>query len=152
MLAELLDGYLSTQIREEAGAAYSVDGAVATLPAGGAHLVVGMTVDTRRLRDALRVLHGELDALAKGRIERGAISQARWALANEDALDYQTGLKTAAQILEAFTLGVPLDTLATDADELAHVGEKDLARAFAPCLSSRVLSLVGDEATIRASM
>jgi len=152
MLAELLDGYLSTQIREQAGAAYSVDGAVATLPAGGAHLVVGMAVDTRRLRDALRVLHHELDMLAKGRIERGAISQARWALANEDALDYQTGLKTAAQILEAFTLGVPLEALATEADELSHVGEKDLARAFAPCLSSRVLSLVGDEATIRASM
>jgi predicted Zn-dependent peptidase len=152
MLAEILGGTLSTQIREQAGAAYSVEGAVATLPAGGAHLVLSMSVDTRRLRDALRVLHTELDAVAKGRIEKGAISQARWALANEDALDYQTGLKTAAQILDAFTLGVPLDALAADADELAHVGDRDLARAFAPCLSSRILSLVGDEVTIRASM
>jgi zinc protease len=152
MLADLLGGYLSTQIREQAGAAYSVDGSVSALPAGGAHLTVAMSVDTRRLRDALRVLHGELDALAAGRIEKAAVSQARWALATEDALDYQTGLKATSQILEAFSLGVPLEALSTDADELAQVNDKDLARAFAPCVSSRVLSLIGDEKTIRGAM
>jgi zinc protease len=152
MLADLLGGYLSTQIREQAGAAYSVDGSVSTLPAGGAHLTVAMSVDTRRLRDALRVLHAELDALAAGRIDKGAVSQARWALATEDALDYQTGLKATSQILEAFALGVPLEALSTDADELAQVSAQDLARAFAPCVSSRVLSLIGDEKTIRAAM
>jgi zinc protease len=152
MLADLLGGYLSTQIREQAGAAYSVDGSVSSLPAGGAHLTVAMSVDTRRLRDALRVLHAELDALGAGRIEKGAVSQARWALATEDALDYQTGLKATSQILDAFSLGIPLEALSKDADELAHVSEKDLARAFAPCVSSRVLSLIGDEKTIRAAM
>ena len=40
------------------------------LPAGGAHLSVAMSVDTRRLRDALRVLHAELDALARADRER----------------------------------------------------------------------------------
>jgi zinc protease len=152
MLADILDGYLTTQIREQAGAAYSVDASASTLPAGGAHLTVGMSVDTRRLRDALRVLYAELDALAAGKIDKGAVSQARWSLAGEDALDYQTGIKTAGEILGAFALGVPLEALDGDADELARVTDKDIARAFAPCLSSRVLSLVGDEATIRASM
>ena len=89
---------------------------------------------------------------APGRIEKGAVSQARWALATEDALDYQTGLKATSQILEAFSLGIPLEALSTDADELAHVNAQDLARAFAPCVSSRVLSLIGDEKTIRAAM
>jgi predicted Zn-dependent peptidase len=152
MLADLLGGYLSTQIREQAGAAYSVDASVSNLPGGGAHLSIGMSVDTRRLRDALRVLHGELDALAAGRIDKGAVSQARWSLAGEDALDYQTGLRTAVEVLQAFSLGVPLEALSADADEIGRVTEKDLAQAFAPCRSARVLSLIGDEATIRAAM
>jgi len=125
---------------------------VSALPAGGAHLTVAMSVDTRRLRDALRVLHTELDALGAGRIEKGAVSQARWALATEDALDYQTGLKATSQILDAFSLGIPLEALSKDADQLAHVSAQDLARAFAPCVSSRVLSLIGDEKTIRGAM
>jgi zinc protease len=152
MLADLLGGYLSTQIREQAGAAYSVDSTVSVLPAGGAHLTVGMSVDTRRLRDALRVLHAELDALAAGRIEKGAVSQARWSLTSDEAIGYQTGLRTAAEILQGFSLGVPLEALTTDADEIGRVSEKDLAQAFAPCRSARVLSLIGDEATIRAAM
>ena len=105
-------------------------GSVSALPAGGAHLTVAMSVDTRRLREALRVLHAELDALGAGRIEKGAVSQARWALATEDALDYQTGLKATSQILEAFSLGLPLEALSTDADELAHVERKGPG----PCL------------------
>jgi predicted Zn-dependent peptidase len=152
MLADLLGGYLSTQIREQAGAAYSVDGSVSTLPAGGAHLTVAMSVDTRRLRDALRVLHAELDALGAGRIEKGAVSQARWALATEDALDYQTGLKATSQILDAFSLGVPAGS-PLDRRGRARARERPGPDPrLAPCVSSRVLSLIGDEKTIRGAM
>ena len=152
MIAGLLGGYLSTQIREAAGAAYSVASEASAFPGGGAHLSVEMSVDSHRLRDALRVLRAEIDALAKGRIDKNALGQVRWALAGQESLHYQTGFSTAAEILEAFSLGVPLQALATDADEIARVTETDLARAFAPCLSSRVLSLIGNEATIRAAM
>ena len=152
LVAGLLGGYLSAQIREQAGAAYSIDSDVDTLPGGGAHLTAAMSVDTRRLRDALRVLRGEVDALAAGHVDKGALSQVRWTTARAAALEHQTGLATAAQLLEAFILGLPPETLAADNDELAHVGPRDVARMFAPCLSSRVISLVGDEATIRAAM
>jgi zinc protease len=152
LLAGLLGGRLSTQIREQAGAAYSIQSAAEALPNGGAHLSVGMSVDTRRLRDALRVLRAEVDALGAGRIDKGALSQVRWGLALEAALGDQTGLATAAQILDTLTLGFPLETMASDNDELARVSPEDLARAFAPCRSSRVLSLVGDQAAIRAAM
>jgi zinc protease len=152
LLAGLLGGRLSTQIREQAGAAYSIESAAEALPNGGAHLSAAMSVDTRRLRDALRVLHGEVDALAAGHIDKGALSQVRWGLSLDAALADQTGLATAAQILDTLTLGFPLETMASDNDELGRVGPEDLARAFAPCRASRVLSLVGDEAAIRAAM
>ncbi len=148
----LLGGTLSSQIREQAGAAYSIDSATVSYPGGAAHLVVTMSVDTRRLRDALRVLHGEIDALAAGRIDKGAFNQVRWGLARKAGLEYQTGLDAAAQIVGGFTLGLPLETLASDADELGRVSERDVTRIFAPCATSQVLSLIGDEPTIRASM
>jgi len=148
----LLGGYLSSRIREQAGAAYSISSAAASLPGGGSHLTVAMSVDTRRLRDALRVLSAEITTLAAGRIDKGAFSQVRWALASKEALEYQTGLDTAAQILDGFTLGLPIDTLSSDVAEIGRVTEQDVARVFAPCTSTQVLSLIGDEPTIRASM
>jgi zinc protease len=152
LLAGLLDSHLTTEIREHAGAAYSINSEVNVVPGGGAHLTTSMSVDTRRLRDALRVLRGEVNALAAGKIDKGALSQVRWTLARVAALEHQTGLATAAHLLGAVTLGLPIESLTSDNDELARVGAQDLARMFAPCLSSRVLSLVGDEATIRGAM
>jgi hypothetical protein len=140
LIEGLLGGYLSSQIREQAGAAYSIDSAAVSYPGGAAHLAVTMSVDTRRLHDALRVLRAEIDALAAGRIDKGAFNQVRWGLARKAGLEYQTAL------------GLPLETLATDGDELGRVSERDLTRVFAPCTTTQVLSLIGDEPTIRASM
>jgi len=152
LLAGLLGGILTAQIREQAGAAYSIESESAALPGGAAHLTATMSVDTRRLRDALRVLRAELDAFAAGRIDKGALSQVRWTLAREAALDNQTGLTTATEVLDRFMLGLPLETLGTDDDEVARVGPRDLAHAFAPCSASRIISLVGDETAIRGAM
>jgi predicted Zn-dependent peptidase len=152
LIEGLLGGYLSSQIREQAGAAYSIDSAAVSYPGGAAHLAVTMSVDTRRLHDALRVLRAEIDALAAGRIDKGAFNQVRWGLARKAGLEYQTALDTAGQIVAGFTLGLPLETLATDGDELGRVSERDLTRVFAPCTTTQVLSLIGDEPTIRASM
>ncbi|HMF45007.1 MAG TPA: insulinase family protein, partial [Polyangia bacterium] len=148
----LLGSYLSSRIREQAGAAYSISSSAVSLPGGGSHLTVSMSVDTRRLRDALRVLRAEVTALGAGRIEKGAFSQVRWALARKTALEYQTSLDTAAQIVDGFTRGLPIETLTSDPGDLARVTEQDVARVFAPCASTQVLSLIGDEPTIRASM
>jgi predicted Zn-dependent peptidase len=152
LLAGLLGGNLTAHIREQAGAAYSIESESVALPGGAAHLTATMSVDTRRLRDALRVLRAELDAVAAGRIDKGALSQVRWTLAREAALDKQTGLTTATEVLDRFMLGLPIETLGTDDDEVARVGPRDVARAFAPCSASRIISLVGDEKAIRAAM
>jgi predicted Zn-dependent peptidase len=148
----LLGGYLSSRIREQAGAAYAISSSAVSLPGSGAHLTVEMTVDTRRLRDALHVLRAEIASLAAGHIDKGAFSQVRWTLARKAALDYQTGLDTASQIAAGFTLGLPIETLTSDLGELGRVSEQDVARVFAPCASTQVLTLIGDEPTIRAAM
>jgi zinc protease len=151
-IAGLLGGRLTAQIREQAGAAYSVDSAAAVLPGGGAHLLVSMSVDSRRLRDALRVLRADLDGVAAGRFDKAALDRVRFGLAREASLRYQTSQEVAEGIFEGLALGLPADSVATEADDLARVDGRDLARAFAPCLAKPILSLVGDETIIRSAL
>src|SRR5262249_7757501 len=44
LIEGLLGGYLSSQIREQAGAAYSISSATASYPGGAAHLLITMSV------------------------------------------------------------------------------------------------------------
>jgi zinc protease len=152
MLAGLLGGELLAQIRERAGAAYSVDADADALAGGGAQLVVTMPVDSRRLGDALRILREDRAALAAGRIDGAALGQVRWSLTREASLRFQTGQEIAEEVVRVAALGFPPESLAAEADELLRVREDDVARAYAPCEGSAVLSLVGDEALIRAAL
>src|SRR5204863_2687876 len=120
VVASLLEGILTERIREQAGATYSVDVRATSLAAGGAHLQVGMSVESRRLRDVLRVLRGEIAALAAGRIEKGAISQARWSLAQSDALRFQTGRDLAKAVFETLARGLPPETISSTTDQIRN--------------------------------
>jgi zinc protease len=151
-LAALLGGSLMTQVREEAGAAYSVDARVESLPAGGAHLALELVVDSRRLRDALRVLRADLATLAAGQIDPNALGQVRWSLERQQLLRDQTGAQLAERLFRASTLGRRPDTLTAEGEESRQLTREDLLRAFAPCLAAPVLSFVGDEATIRGAL
>jgi zinc protease len=152
MVAGLLGGVLTEKVREQAGAAYSIDSAAAALPGGGAHLEVAMSVDSRRLRDALRVLRGQVAALAAGRIDQGAISQARWSLTRGAAMRFQTSTELAETLFQRLTLGTGPAAVAAEPDEILRVDDRDLARAFAPCAARPILSLVGDDALVRAAL
>jgi zinc protease len=152
LLAGLLGGYLSAQVREGAGAAYSVDGAVAALPGGGAHLVVTMAVDSRRLVDAVRVLRGHVKAIAAGRIDHAALNQVRWTVARQESLRLHTSLEMATGMFRTLALGLSYSAVLIEPDELAAVEEADLVRAMAPCAAAPVLSFVGDAALIRAAL
>jgi predicted Zn-dependent peptidase len=98
------------------------------------------------------VLRGEIGALAAGKIDKGALSQARWSLAQEEALRFQTGMDLAAKLFELTARGLPPETLMAMPDEIRRVDARDVARAFAPCTTAPVLSLVGDEALIRGAL
>jgi zinc protease len=152
MVASLLGSDLHEQIREQAGATYAVESGVAALPGGGAHLSLAMSVDSRRVRQALRALREQIAAIAAGRFDKGALSQARWSLTRQATLRDQTGLEVTERLFRALTLGLSPAALAAETDQLASVGDLDLVRAFTPCLAGPIISLVGDERIIRAEI
>ena len=151
LLAGLLGGRLFTEVREQEGAAYSVDSGVAALPGGGAHLAVSMTVDSRRLAETLRELRRQLAGLGGGRFDRAALSQVRWSLMRDASLRDQTGREIAEDVFAALALGLGPNAITDETAELMRVDDQDLAKAFAPCMAWPIVSLVGDEATIRAA-
>ena len=150
--ASVLGGYLTNEIREQAGAAYSIDSTAFLAPGGAAHIETAMSVDSRRLREVLRVLHAQIDLLARGDVDKAALSQVQWALTRGAALRFQTASELAEEIMETITLGLPIDTVTGDVDELARVTPPDVHRVFAACNEGTVLSLVGDDATIRGAL
>ncbi len=150
--ASLLGGYLTEQIREQGGASYSIDTTSFVAPGGAAHIETGMSVDSRRLRDVLRVLHEQVDHLARGDVDKASLSQVQWALTRGAALRFQTSSDLAEEILQTVTQGLPLDAVAGDVDEVARVTPPDVQRIFAACNEGTVLSLVGDQTTIRGAL
>jgi predicted Zn-dependent peptidase len=150
--AGVLGGYLTNQIREQAGAAYSIDASSGLAAGGAAQIEIEMSVDSRRLRDVLRVLHEQVDLLARGDVDKAALSQVQWALTRGAALRFQTSSEMAEEILQTTTLGLPIDAVAGDVDEVARVAPADVQRIFAACNEGTVLSLVGDQTTIRGAL
>jgi len=152
MLVGVVVGQLRSRLREEAGAAYSVSGTAQVLRGGGAHLLVEASLDSRRLAEALRVLRGHWSHFGRGEFDRGTLSQVRWELVEAENLSYQTSAETAVRVLDAANHDWGAEALTALPDLYRDVGRADLTRLFATCRSSTVLSLLGDEPTIRAAL
>jgi zinc protease len=151
VLAGVVGGYLTASLREEAGATYGVSGRARVLRGGAAHLRMDMVVDNARLKDVLRVVRRHWEAFGAGEFDRGAISQARWTIASNSNLAFQTTTEIAARILDALNRGWSLDFAARAPVYAKSVEARDLAAAFAICRSSTVLAGVGDEVVISSA-
>lgn len=152
MLAGLVESNLSTRLRKEAGAAYAVSGDGRTLRGAGAHLLVRTSIDNLRFREALRVVRGLWEHFGRGEFDRGSLSQVRWGLVRAASLSFQSTAETAVQVFEAENHDWRLDTLAQLPAAYGRVGVEELRRAFTACRSNTVISLLGDESTIRAAL
>ena len=151
-LASVVVGQLRAELREAGGAAYTVSGTASVLSGGAAHLLVAAGVDNRRLREALAVIRGYWRHFASGEFDAGSLSQARWDLVEAENLSYQTSADTALRVLDAANRGwSPAELLALP-DAYRAVRPADLTRAFATCDATTVMSLLGDEPTIRAAL
>jgi zinc protease len=151
-LAGAIAGHLKTRLREEAGAAYTVAGNAAVLRAGGAHLVIRAAIDNLRFREAMRVIRGHWAHFGRDGFDRGTLSQVKWDLVRASNLGFQTSAETAVSVLDAANEDWTPQLLATLPDAYRAVTTGDLARAFATCRSSTVISLLGDQPTIDAAL
>jgi len=152
MLAGVVAARLTTRLREEMGAAYTVSGSADVLSGGGAHILINAAIDNRRFREALQVIRSDWDHYARGGFDRGTLSQVRWDLVRAAMLGYQTSTDTALRVLEGLNEGWSPAVLAAFPDAYRAVGATDLSRAFETCRATTVLSMLGDKPSIDAAL
>lgn len=151
-VATILGSNVYTQVRHEAGAAYSVEGGATLLRGGASHLMFTLMADDARLRKVIAVVRGHLQRLHTEGFDPGALSQVKWHRAMRDALAFRTATELNLRLAEGVRLGFGVDYVRQLPTLAAGVTREELASAFAVCRSSTVLSLVGDEARIRGAL
>ena len=152
LLAALVVKHLFRTLRQELGVTYGVDGVALELRGGAAHLTVQTAIENAALPTALRLFREHLRALEAGRIDDQELASARWDLARRFNLRFATNRSFAEAILERRTKGWTLASLDRYPARLAEVAASELRSAFATCRITEVLSVIGDEPTVRAAL
>jgi predicted Zn-dependent peptidase len=152
VLASLVASELYTWVRDQAGAAYSVDGRAVALRGGAAHMAIRMDVDDTRLRQVLAVVRARWARLASGEFDRGALSQIKWHMSTAAGLQFQTSTELAMRAVETLNLGLKIDAVDGLGRDLPAIDVSDLTAPFRTCAGTTVISLIGDSAKIRAAL
>jgi len=152
LMAELLVQNVDRAVRDRLGAGPGAEASAGLLAGGTATLVVHATVANRELKAVLGALHAYWEGLADGQLGPTELDQARWSLSHRYALQYTTTAAVVDGVLETRKRGFPIDFLQRYPGRLARASGSDLTRAFAPCREASVLSVAGDEPTVRAAL
>lgn len=151
VLSGYVGGFLSTRIREEAGAAYAILGGARVLRGGASHLQIGLSVDNVRLKDVMRILQGHWHAFGQGQFDPGALSQVKWHAATRANFAFQTSGELALGVLDALNHGWAPDHADHRIDDVLAVTTDELAKAFEVCRATTVLTLVGNASAIKSA-
>jgi predicted Zn-dependent peptidase len=151
-LAQVIGGHLMTRLRQEAGITYGVDGTAHRLRGGAAHIALTTAVDNKRLPEVMRVVRAHWKQYAKGGFDAGVLSQVRWSLSRAEWMSLQTSTDLATRLMDVLSTEGELPEAGLAAQTLVDLSPADLQRAFAMCAASTVISLVGDEETLKKSL
>jgi zinc protease len=152
VMARLLSERVNGAVRFSMGASYGLGAQVVTYRGGAAHLSLTGSVDNAHVADALAVLRRTLILFEQGHFREKEIDVTRWRAARSYAVRYTTNASVVASILA--TRNEDRDLRAIDAypEDLIAVTPEALAADFARCQAAPVISLVGDEPTLRQAV
>jgi zinc protease len=148
LLASVLASYLNTIVRFQAGAAYSIDTHLDLVGGGASDLVISMELAPRRVPEALAAVRSLWNRLGDEGFDPGAVSQSRWGLAAGYNLGYQTGSEVAMVMLQAWSLGWPLESVSRYRDDLRASTPADLRTAFATCRETTSAVVMGERTVL----
>ena len=152
MLVDALGGDLHRALREEAGLSYGVTAQAGVLRGGAAHVILRTDLEAGRFADALGIIRERWARFAREGFDAGILSQARWSAFKVAALRFQASSELALTELSAENEGWPATEVSRLPELADAVSGSDLAALFAVCRANAVMSLLGDEALIRAAL
>ncbi len=151
-MARILSERLTNVVRRSLGASYGFHAGVTTYRGGAAELGLHGDVDNEHVSDALAALRRALILLEQGHFKEGEVDAARWRAARSYAVRYTTNAAIVRSILAARNEGRDVRALDTYPEDLLGVTPESLQADFARCAAAPILSLVGDEPTVRAAL
>jgi predicted Zn-dependent peptidase len=149
LLQSTVASYVNTMVRYRAGAAYAVSSGLAFRGAGAADLRISLDVETRRVPEAMKAIRALWNRLATDGFDPGAVSQSRWGLSSGYNLRYETAAELALSVVEAWSLGWPLESLARYPDQLRASTPADLKAAFTTCRDTSASLVLGDKRVLQ---
>jgi predicted Zn-dependent peptidase len=152
VMASLVGDRLWTTLRKSLGATYGFGARVRTLRGGAAHLEITGAVDNAHLGKAMEILQGTLHDLAHGKIAPSEVDLARWRSAREYTVRFQTNESLVRAILKARNEDRDLESIDAYPSDLAAVTAGGLRADFVRCTTEPVVTIVGDEVTVRAAL
>lgn len=150
--ASLLGSALFDKIREELGASYGFGGGARPLIGGMQRLDWNGSIENSRLNEAMAVLSGAVKNFETQTLTGQGLDRARWQVARDLTMSNATAMSLSAELTEQALTGREAGSLNAAFDQLAGVGKDQVVEAWKQCAGSLVVSIIGDEATVREAL
>jgi zinc protease len=152
LMSLMASQHLFRQVRQELGATYGMHGYAQTLRGGTSHLIIFGNINNARLAPALTTIKRYWDGLPRGEFDEREANNSQWDLAAAYHMGYSTTGDFTSAISNTWNHGWPLESIDKYGDKVLAVNKEEMQKAFATCHENAVLSIVGDEPTIRAAL
>ncbi|MFO0594816.1 MAG: insulinase family protein [Myxococcaceae bacterium] len=153
--SQLVGTTLFEKIRGELGASYGFGGRahpIFTPPGGVTRIDWSGSIDNARLGDSMKVIAKVLNDFEGTTLNDASLGRARWAVARDATMAGATSPDTAESLTARVLAGQPSEGEGQLFDALSKVDRDGLSRQWKQCRGHLVMSVVGDEAMIRAAV
>jgi hypothetical protein len=132
------------------GLTYGFHAESSTLRGGSAVLLIEGTVENGGLTGALRTIHSEL--VGAERLRQADFDRGRWAVARRYNLGLETANDWVRNALAVAREGWDLKAIDQLPGDLATIDRAPLVSSLRRCSTEGVVSVIGDEPTVRRSL
>jgi zinc protease len=152
VLADVINGWLTDDLRHRYGSTYGVQTSASTLRGGTAYLRIHANIDNGRLPVALRELRGFWRRFVSEGVPPDAVHNARDSLMVNRLINLESSRTVAGELVRSWNQGWPLESIDEVPDQIASVTPAELDAAVRTCASNLVFGITGDEGVIRAAL
>jgi zinc protease len=152
VLADVVGGWLTDDLRHRYGSTYGVHTSATTLPGGTSYLRIQANVDNGRLPVALRELRGLWRTFVTDGVPADAVRRGRDSVMVGRLRYYETSQAVLRALVWRWNAGWPLDTIDEFPAEVGRVTPAEIDAAVRACAGNLVLGITGDEGVIRAAL
>lgn len=152
LVADIVERRLNAALRRDLGATYGVNGSATAYRGGTSQLVLATQIENAKLAQALARMRKELDREPREIATLAELDESRW----NRAIRYNLRLARSGDLVSAVVDARTTGWLPGAVDEVprlaASATPEALAETLTACQSGLVLSVAGDEPTIKSAV